>query len=87
MVGIVVGNEVGDFPVPRSLIRRLAEFLDDCESQSPNVLNTGHPPLAVHRPKATQMGDGQNASFLEEPEEGDAARPEAHPTPLCAVFV
>ena len=75
----VVGYEVGDFPVPRSLIRRLAKLLDDCdnpddrESQSPDILNTGHPPLAVHRPQATQMGDRSERVFLEEPEEGDAA--------------
>jgi len=75
----VVGYEVGDFPVPRSLIRRLAKLLDDCdtsddrESQSPDVLKTGHPPFAVHRQEATRVGDGSERLFLKEPEEGDAA--------------
>jgi len=60
----VVGHDGGDFPVPRSLIRRLAELLDDRdntddrEGQSPDVSGSRYPPFVVHGPDATSTSDG-----------------------------
>ncbi len=38
--------------------------------------------LSIAR-RLPRWATGQSAVFLEEPEEGDAAWPEAHPTPSC----